>query len=250
MAALPKTASGGLPKEDSDLSTPPKKTSSKKVYSPAKRRPEDFAAVPNPESESSDSETGGEVKVVASHATKRLKSTGEDIKSTGEYGSVDESKEKSDGSGNESEDDVEEKHEIDMATDDEDETFGEEEAEPITCPECGGTPCIWELHGPDVIGVGIQNEWLDEESNNHDYDRTNFDGRTKQELAEMNREHKRRRFISFREFNRVWPQGGRGRGDTVRPPKCCDDKIHNMYPVPPGFTRVGYKSAEERGTAN
>jgi len=246
----PSPAVKGNPKEDVNSAT--LKKTSPIVYSPAKRSHKDFAGKEASESESENS-------VVATPVAKRLKSTGEESSAAGKGDSF---KEESDGeSEKESEDtEKEEEHEIDVASSgDEEEIAGaaatseddeeEEEGEVLTCVECGGTPCFWIQVGPQVIAEGVNQGWLEIDNASHDFDTSAFDGMSQQELAEQHLEHKHRRHISYFTFNGSWVFGGRGRGNATRLPDCCDRQIHLMYPVPPGFQRVGFIPSEERAVA-
>jgi hypothetical protein len=210
-------------------STPCKTVSPKVYYSPAKRSHEDFAAV-----HSTDSDV--EEPVIPEIVTKRLKT-----------GSGDASAEESEGSGSNSEEETssncdEVHHEIDGANEGENpsEDDDDEEDEDLTCVHCGGTPCIWQQLGPEIVALGDSRDWLNSESDNHAFNVTNFDGKNEQELKEKHLEHKHRCYESFCTFNGLWSEGGRGRGDRHKAPHCVDCEIHLIYPVPPGFTRTGF----------
>jgi len=242
MAPPKTTPSQGHPKDDSDelSASNPSKASSPKVFSPAKRNHKDFAAIRSSESEGEDA--------ITSPLAKRLKSRGEEDPTKEEKNSTNSSSEDSDGDNVDSEKHENDNHEIDRIEGDDDAfTEEEEDEEVLTCADCGGTPCLWDQLGPEVVAVGVNSAWLDPESENHEYDVSRFEAMNELELNEVHLEHHARRFKSYCTFNRVWPAGGRGKGDARPLPACCDAQISSMYPVPPGCERTGFISSEDRG---
>jgi hypothetical protein len=125
----------------------------------------------------------------------------------------------------------------------------QEEEELLLCPSCGDTPCIWNELGPEVIAVRINHAWLDAwleiDNQLHDFDVHVFESMDDQQLAEIHLEHKHHCHASYTSFNKAWAEGGRGRGNRKRVPKCCEEKIHLMYPVPPGYERTGFRLLSE-----
>ena len=186
--------------------------------------------------------------VILSPAVKHLKMTGEDDSPKEESDSKESSDDEDDGGGGDKSSSERERHEIDWAESDEEEGTGdEEEEELIMCAPCGGTPCIWQQLGQEVIGHGVHNEWLDPNANDHSFDILRFNGMSQDELDQVHLDHKHRHFVSYQTFNTAWAEGGRGRGDARKLPQCCEDQIHHLYPVPPGHTLTGFRSSEERG---
>lgn len=121
----------------------------------------------------------------------------------------------------------------------------QEEEELLLWPSCGDTPCIWNELGLEVIAVGINHAWLEIDNQMHDFDVHVFKSMDDQQLADIHLEHKHCHHVSYTTFNKTWMEGGRGRGNRKRVPKCCEEKIHLMYPVPPGYKQTGFRSSSK-----
>jgi hypothetical protein len=146
-------------------------STSSKLYSPAKRSDKDFATVHSTDSK-------GEEPDISEVVAKRLKTQGWAVATKESQGSSSDSEEET----NRKADEVH--HEIDGANEEEDPSLDDiEEEEDLTYIHCGGTPCVWQQLGPEIVALGVSHDWLNPESDNHAFNVTHFDGKNQQELT-------------------------------------------------------------------